>query len=325
MKRKANYIRWIKNAVLTKLNRKLFSINLEVTKKCNAHCNFCDYWKTKDEKALTDFLPIVRHFDPISIVLTGGEPLLRDDITEIISSIKSDRPLVRLSMITNGILLKPEIADRLFEAGLDQLSISLDFMDERHDQNRGHRGLFKHICEIAPRIRRRGHNLCLNSVVMRDNFADLDKIVKWTEEIDVGVSFSCYSDVKNKNERHLVRMDEIDRIEIAIDNLIKMEKSLANILNSEFYLKNIPAFFLTGKINGCQAGLKWVQVTPEGDIKRCSEFPIACNWKDYNRDTFKATDCGKCWFACRGESQAPFQLSRLRKYTKILLDNLKHT
>ena len=233
------YLKWFTNAAATRLNLKLFSVNLEVTKKCNAHCNFCDYWKTDKERTLDDYLPIIQHLNPISVTITGGEPLLRKDIVDIIGRLKSNLPLTRLSMITNGIALSENIADSLFGAGLDQLSISLDFLDERHDHNRGSKGLFQHIYHIAPKIPLKGHNLCLNTVVMKDNLDDLQKIVFWAKKNKINVNFSCYSDVKNMNKKHLVPKEEIVGVKNSIFNLVDLKKFYGNILNSEFYLKNI--------------------------------------------------------------------------------------
>jgi MoaA/NifB/PqqE/SkfB family radical SAM enzyme len=318
------YFKWFISAAATRFNLKLFSVNLEITKKCNAHCNFCDYWRTDKEQALADYVSIIRHIDPISVVITGGEPLLRNDIVEIVRRLKSNLPLLRLSMITNGISLSENIADSLFSAGLDQLSISLDFLDKRHDRNRGCPGLFDHIYRIAPEIRSRGYNLCLNTIIMKDNLDSLQDIVSWAKDNRIDVSFSCYSDVKNNNKNHLVACEEIDNVRNVINKLIGFKKSYDNILNSDYYLKKIPIYFADKKIDHCQAGLKWVQVTPEGNIKRCSEHPIKCQWKEYNRYTFKATDCGRCWFACRGESQAPFQIERLKKYGKFILNAVRN-
>jgi len=307
----------------TRLNLKLFSVNLEVTKKCNAHCNFCAYWRTEKERALDDYLPVIKHLDPISVTITGGEPLLRTDIVDIIERLKRHLPLTRLSMITNGIALSENVAVSLFSAGLDQLSVSLDFLDERHDRNRGSKGLFQHIYHIVPKIRQRGYNLCLNTVIMKDNIDSLNGIVSWARKYKIGVNFSCYSDIKNLNKKHLISNGEIADAKNTISKLVDLKKSSHNILNSEFYLKSVPIFFEKQFITGCQAGLKWVQVTPEGDIKRCSEHPVKCHWNEYSRQTFQATQCGRCWFACRGESQAPFQWSRLRKYARFLIDNPK--
>ena len=322
MQNKFDYIKWVSNIIATRFNIKLFSINLEVTKKCNARCDFCNYWKTKNETALIDFVPVIRHLDPISVVLTGGEPLLRNDICEIIKEVKKNFPLLRLSMISNGILLTEKLAEQLFESGLDQLSLSLDFLDNRHDLNRGRNGLAQHILKTAPLIRSKGMNLCLNTVVMKENLDSLEDIAIWAYEHNINISYSTYSALKNRNKSHLVSAVDLQKTIDIINRLIDLKNSLGNISNSRYYLKNIPVFFQNSEINNCQAGLKWVQVTPEGNIKRCSEHSIRCNWKEYNRNTFAKTKCNACWFGCRGESQAPFQLSRLQKYGKFLINNL---
>src|SRR5512138_2719559 len=66
----------------------LLNINLEVTKRCNARCNFCDYWKEEPTEELRDYVQVVRKLNPLSVSLTGGEPLLRADLTELIASLR---------------------------------------------------------------------------------------------------------------------------------------------------------------------------------------------------------------------------------------------
>ncbi|MFC1866774.1 radical SAM protein [Thermodesulfobacteriota bacterium] len=313
------YIIWGRNVALSRFGFKIFSVNLEVTKKCNARCIFCNYWKTKQESHLLDYVPIIKHLDPITVVITGGEPLLRNDIVEIITDLKKEKPLLRVSMITNGILLTADIATALYNAGLDQLSISLDFLDERHDLNRGHKGLSMHIMEIIKKIDAKGMGLSLNTVIMKENLDVVLDIAKWAAEQGISVGYSCYSDVKTHNRSHMVPPAENkDLIEI-IDGLVLHKRFVGNITNSEYYLRRIPKYFRNGRIESCQAGIRWLQVTPEGHLKRCSEHPIQCDWSEYSKDAFAATQCGRCWFACRGESQAPLQWSRVKKYGAFLL------
>ncbi len=100
-------------------------INLEVTKYCNAQCDFCPCWTIKGYPQLKDFSPIIKKFRPIVLSLNGGEPLLRKDIFDIVESV---RPYcIYLTMITHGQLLTEDKAKALWERGLDQLSISLNY------------------------------------------------------------------------------------------------------------------------------------------------------------------------------------------------------
>ena len=55
---------------------------MEVTKLCNARCDFCDYWQTRNEERLKDYSDLIRKIDPLVVMVTGGEPMLRKDIVE---------------------------------------------------------------------------------------------------------------------------------------------------------------------------------------------------------------------------------------------------
>jgi len=85
-----------------------FFLNLEVTKRCNARCNFCDYWKTQKEAPITDYLPIIKKFDPMYINITGGEPLLRKDLATIIKQIKDNMAFIYCQLITHGQIMTEE-------------------------------------------------------------------------------------------------------------------------------------------------------------------------------------------------------------------------
>src|SRR2546423_14794611 len=57
-------------------NKRPLTVSIEVTKRCNARCDFCDYWKISDRDEMTDFTDVVRRFDPLVVVFTGGGPML---------------------------------------------------------------------------------------------------------------------------------------------------------------------------------------------------------------------------------------------------------
>jgi MoaA/NifB/PqqE/SkfB family radical SAM enzyme len=82
-------------------NKRPLSVSIEVTKRCNARCDFCDYWKITDRDEMTDFTDVVRRFDPLVVVFTGGEPMLRRDLVPMVKQIK-DLPGFRyLTVLTS--------------------------------------------------------------------------------------------------------------------------------------------------------------------------------------------------------------------------------
>lgn len=288
-----------------------FFLNLEVTKHCNARCDFCDYWKTKKEARITDYLPIVKKFDPMYINITGGEPLLRKDLPGIVRRIKENMGFIYIQLITHGQLLTEEKGVELWEAGVDQITFSLDFPSERHDLSRGIPGLFNHIVAVIPKLQARGiDNIGFNTFIMRDNLDDIIPIAHLAKRLGVCVSYSSYFEGKANNRTHTIVGDDLKKLEGVVEELVRLKRTLRNIRNSDFYLRRIPPYF-KGGVPGCQAGLKWLQVTPDGYLKRCSEFPVEAHWTEYTPDTFEPTDCTACWFSCRGEAEAPLTLGRI--------------
>ena len=145
----------------------LLNINLEITKRCNARCNFCDYWQEESPPELTDYVPVVRQLKSLSVSLTGGEPLLRPDLANIIASLRQNFGFLVIGLVTNGLLLTSKRGRELWEAGLNELTISLDYLDERHDRDRGLPGLARHILAVVPPLKDTGVNVCFNMVLKK--------------------------------------------------------------------------------------------------------------------------------------------------------------
>ena len=290
-------------------------VNLEVTKMCNARCDFCDYWKTGSEDRLDDFAPVIERLKPTVVMITGGEPLLRRDLDSIVRGIRTAAPSVYLGMITHGAMLSARRAVPLWEADLDQISISVDFLDERHDRARGIPGLTNRIKATVPRLLAAGiDNLGFNTVIKRDNLDAIVDMVHWVADNGVKISFSTYADVKVGNRDHNVSADEMAQLRHVIEELLKLKAQGYPIMSSSYYLGRIPEFFDKGGIPNCIAGQKFVTVTPSGHVKRCSEFPVEMHYTEWTPKKFGKTHCDVCWFSCRGETQAPYlSIERLRQ------------
>lgn len=113
--------------------RKIEYIRISVTKQCNFRCQYCmpdtpdDF---KDDsliplKKTLEFLKIAIDEGVKKIRITGGEPLLRDDLSDFIASLRAYSPSLELALTTNGFFLKKH-AQSLKDAGLDRLNVSLD-------------------------------------------------------------------------------------------------------------------------------------------------------------------------------------------------------
>lgn len=298
----------------------LININLEVTKRCNARCDFCDYWKEKAPPELEDYVSLVRRLDPLSVSLTGGEPFLRKDLPQLIASLRRSFGFLFISLITNGSLLNFEKGLAVWDAGLDEFSVSLDYPDERHDRERGIPGLTKRIFSLAPELKAAGVNLCFNVVIKRENYLDIPEIVKRSAEMGTKVSLSAYNAQRVGNESHTVPSGELRALSNVVKRLKRMKRELGNVTTSDYYLDKVVGYFSTRSIPDCTAGRNWIQVTPDGMIKRCSDYSAIGHFSTWHKGIFGPTACGRCWYSCRGAAQEPWSL---RRFLEMAADSFR--
>lgn len=291
-------------------------LNFEVTMRCNARCSFCDYWKTPSDARAgenTDYAAIARHFKPMLVTFTGGEPTLRKDLEGIVASVRAAAPLVYLQMITHGGMLTLERALSLWNAGIDQFNISLDYLDARHDAARGIPGLSAKILAVVPRMREAGiGSVRFNTVIKRDNLDQLMPIVERAAELGGGVNFSLYTDSKNGSKEGLFDESQHAVLGEVIARLLEYKQRRRGVItNSDYYLEQIPRYVRGEMSEPCESGMSTIHIDPHGNVRRCPDFAADGPWQEYKG--YEPIACNACYYACRGEAQAPLRLmSRVR-------------
>ena len=303
-----------KYAYLTVTGRPIL-VHFEVTMRCNAGCGFCDYWKTDSaEKAreLKSFADAARHFNPMMITFTGGEPTLRRDLEELVRTVSDAVRTRYITLLTHGGMLTPERARGLWDAGVDQFNISLDYIDGRHDEARKIPGLTDRIFRLVPAMRDRGvDNIRFNTVIKDDNLDQLMPLVHRAKEMGCGVNFSTYTDFKNGNQAHLLRTEQLRELEEVIAELVSFKRRNRGVItSSDHYLKQIPRYVRGEMTEPCRAGIRTIHVNPFGHVRRCPDLQSDFHWSGFRK--YEAIDCNACYYACRGEAQAPLTLSRVR-------------
>ena len=297
------------------LRRRPVLVHFEVTLRCNARCGFCDYWKTDPaEKAseLRSYADAARFFNPMLVTFTGGEPTLRRDLEALVSEVDRAISLKYVTLITHGAMLTPERAQSLWDAGINSFNISLDYLDERHDVARGIPGLGAKILAGIPAMRARGiDNIRFNTVIKNDNLDQILPIVHRAHQLGVGVNFSVYTDAKNGNRDFLVGDSEHAELDAVIAELLAFKRRKRGVItNSDYYLEQIPRYVRGQVTEPCQSGIRTIHIDPAGQVKRCPDFPTDFHWRDYKG--YEPVNCNACYYACRGEAQAPLRLSRIR-------------
>lgn len=295
-----------------RLRRRPVLVTFEVTMRCNARCGFCDYWRTPGERKaeeLASFADAARAFDPLIVTFSGGEPLLRPDLEELVGAVDGAVRWKWMTLITHGAMLTPERARALWDAGITQFSVSLDYLDGRHDAARGIPGLAARILANAERIRAAGMTVRFNTVIRDDNLDEVMPLVRAAAAMRVGVNLSVYTDFKNGNRQHLLRPEHHARVDALVRELLAFKRRRRGIIsNSDHYLERIPRWVRGEMTEPCHSGRDTVHIDPYGGIRRCPDFPADGHWREYAG--YAPIACDRCYYACRGEAQAPLRADR---------------
>jgi len=206
-------------------------ISFEVTHSCTCNCLHCDRGGITKEKELlkpADYAALVSSLRPSVVQVSGGEPLLRTDVVDIVKAIKK-RPnaLPHVVLVTNGSLLNKENYAELKEAGVDRFSVSLDFPNEKHDEFRQHPGLYAHLEETIPCLAAEfGNNdIAINSAITRVNLPYLIDLANKAEEWGVNISYSAYGILRTGDKSFFIYSEEdLEMLQQKIHELIQLKK-----------------------------------------------------------------------------------------------------
>src|SRR3989344_4241365 len=165
-------------------NRKLPKLDLNITNRCNFRCTHCAFDSgvlDLPELTLSKLEKILRETKEIGgqrFDITGGEPLVRNDVDEII---KIGKELgYKIELVTNGSLLTKEKLRRFKELGLDGVAISLDGSNaEVYNRiRRMDKETFERVLENIKEAKRKGFYTKINTTVFSCNLEDIPNIIK---------------------------------------------------------------------------------------------------------------------------------------------------
>ncbi len=290
--------------------RKPICVALEVTHNCTANCRHCDKGEKVEDNMVGagEFKRVIDALKPPFIQIAGGEPLLREDLPEIVRKLHRQHNWPLLVLITNASLLTEEKYHELREAGILQFSISLDFPDDRHDRNRNIPGLFTHLNELIPGLIAKGNgDITVNCCITRDNYMYIKEMVEICKGWMAKMNFSVYTDLRTHNKdlnlRHPEDTEVLNRL---IDELYADPELSSWTMTSEKVLRSYCQFFENGmKQPNCQAGYRFLVVNPDGQLTPCAMF-IETRYrtlKELVEKFSKHNTCDGCFISTRGNTE----------------------
>jgi AdoMet-dependent heme synthase len=161
----------------------------ETTRRCNLSCKHCravaedhPYENELDTKEAFTLLDQIREVGNPIIILTGGEPLLREDIFDIAAY--GTKLGLRMVMAPNGTLLTPDIAEKLKACGIKRISVSLDGASPKtHDKFRGLSNAFTDAIRGIHFAKDAGLEFQINTTITKTNLAEIPKILALAENL----------------------------------------------------------------------------------------------------------------------------------------------
>ncbi|WP_148685971.1 GTP 3',8-cyclase MoaA [Candidatus Nitrosocosmicus hydrocola] len=204
-------------------------LRISVTDRCNMRCVYCmphnntSWLNQKNILAFDQITSLARIFASLGIEkikITGGEPLVRDNIRSLISSLSSIEGIISISMTTNGLLLKDKLTG-LKEAGLDSINISLDTFDHRRFKlMSGIDGLDTVMSSIKLAVSQ-NIRVKINTVIMRGwNDDEISEFVKFSKKMGCPVKF--------------IEFMPLDGTRIWSENLVVSEDEMIKKINNNF-------------------------------------------------------------------------------------------
>jgi MoaA/NifB/PqqE/SkfB family radical SAM enzyme len=263
-------LKLLRNQLLVRLGRPMpRSICIAVDYRCNLACEHCSARSLDDParqsmthdhyRSLSDQIERLGFFN---VQFTGGEPLLRADLEDIIRLFHPRRNFILVS--TNATLLDLPRIRRLKAAGTDVLSVSLDSADEaRHDSFRGRRGAWRDTFRAVQLARRHGLRVSLSAVVTHQNIrsADLESLADLIRSLGCGMQLNWACPVGAWAGNRDTRLTEADM------------QSLFRFLERHHHART--DFDGNYRCRGCPAAKEHMYITARGDLLPCAFIPIS--------------------------------------------------
>ncbi len=212
-------------STIDQLRRPLRNLRLSVTDRCNLRCAYCmpeeDYaWLPRAElltyEEMSALADIFAELGASRVRLTGGEPLLRRDLPELVRQLAANPRVTDIALTTNGVLLEPAAAE-LAAAGLRRITISLDSLRADRFEALARRPELPRVLAGIAAARAAGLPMKLNAVVLRGvNDDEICDLLEFGARVQAEVRFIEYMDVGGATrwamERVVSRADVLETV-----------------------------------------------------------------------------------------------------------------
>lgn len=265
-----------------------FRIICEVTYRCNAHCMHCyaptPHPYTLTELTLEEWKRIFKDMSDLGafrVIFTGGEPLLREDLFEMI---RFSNELGLLTFLeTNGSLIDRKNAQKLVDAGINIVNISINRSTaDQYDVFSGYKGLFNKAVNALKMLKAYGVETAVFTTVNKVNIREIPEIIDIAAAVQADRIAFVHISPAGRAESN---MDLYPSPQEYIDVLKKIHEKDLEYPDLVIKYPNLPAFYFhesigleayesvktsEGYLELCTAGITSYVIDPAGNIKPCT-------------------------------------------------------
>lgn len=296
-----------------------------ITHRCDITCRMCGIWRYGNEDEELDLPGIARLAEVlealgvVQLAIGGGEPFTRKDLAEVIWLLKQRGLTVRI--VTNGMNYSEARIREVAQAGLDAVSISLDSLSRKRFgwicmQQDALANVVQNMVRFSSLLPGTGAPLVMNTVVSRENLAELPELVDFARKLGFFISLIPVElaedpqDRANKFITHQPRMRLSDAemllLDETYDHLLQLKAQGAPILSSTPYLIASRRYFRTGAFpTPCDAGRLYFSINPAGMMTICHrgierKSILDADFVEYMRSSAFQEDAHREASACEG-------------------------
>jgi len=287
---------------------------MALTRRCNQRCLYCQVWNVKQQELKTkEVFSIINQLSIMGtsrFCLSGGEPLLRDDIGRVINFAYNKNMVVEVS--SNGSLVKEKISEL---KKVHVLCLSLDGPEHIHDSIRG-KGSFRKVMEAAKILRKKNIPVYFRAVISKMNLEHIGAILNIARNLKIKFIFQPVTPLILGTDRVNPLAASINEYRKAFDRLITEKKNsdkliVNSLIGLRYFYRHLHRWPKPERIS-CISGKILFHIEPDGMLYSCING-YECNTKALKgRDCLKlgvreairslpVADCAGCWNAATFE------------------------
>jgi MoaA/NifB/PqqE/SkfB family radical SAM enzyme len=308
----------------------MIQCNVMINYDCPCRCRICGFWRPpwrgEPPMAMGEARAVaarLRPLAPLAMCLVGGEPTLHPDLVDIAGLLSGDH---YLDMVTNGSTMTPELARALYQAGLSEIGVSIDYASAAlHDGQRGLPGLFDKavaaLGHLAAARAKPEQRVRLITVVMDDNLDQIEPLSAICRKLGIKHNLTVFVPGRGEGAPPA--------------DMAEAERLLKSVQSREPALTILPGYLegFAGRGRGrCRSGECLMAVDPRGRLLRCLDRPEIQAGSLVEEDLGAllaklramalADGCDECWTSCRGVVEPlVFGPGRLRNWRYQLRAN----